>query len=141
MTDDQNGAPTIQVEGSVRPEAKPILQTNANVDASAYAAFVDTKSEVSTDTLSALTMLAEEMVAREREVAKCAAALVKATEDLRVIQEERLPDLMESCNPPCDSFDFTDKITGIKRTIELLKDKWRVSMPPKSGKNPDPRGR
>jgi outer membrane protein TolC len=132
-----NDASAIQVEGTVRPAAKSVLQTNASADLSGFAEFAGANTNVvTTDTLAALTSLAEEMLARERDVRDAAAKLVTANENLRVIKEERLPDLMES--KEVTRFDFKDKITGISRTILLDKDKWRVAMPPKSGKNADP---
>jgi hypothetical protein len=137
MTDNSANESTLTVEGAVRPEPKPLIQTKADVDTSAFAAFVDSnKAEVTTDSMAALSSLAEELLTRERALAKAMAAVVQANEDLRKVAEELLPDLMESYS--LARFDFVDKVTGIKRTIELHKDKWRVAMPPKSGKNADP---
>lgn len=129
--------PTLLVSGVV-PEKKDMLAgqfaTGAE-DAAGYAAY-STKEAVGEDSLTALSGLACELVGCERELALALMKVVTCQKALADVQEKRLPDLMEKHGLP--KFDFIDPVTGLKRTIELINDKYRVSMPPKSGKTADP---
>lgn len=128
---------TVTIEGATQPEKVSALQgqfASGAVDAAAYAGFAG-EAQVTGDNLAALSAMAEELVACERNLADAMAEVVKAKNALADVQEKRLPDLMESAS--MDKFTFTDRTTGIKRVIELI-NKWAVSMPPKSGKTADP---
>lgn len=137
MTDE-----TLQVTGATpAPAASPFdgHMSKGASDAASYEAYADaSKVEVGESGLAALQSLAAELLACEANVAATQAAVVRATEALKTVAEQRLPDLMEKYRLPL--FAFFDERTGIKRTIELNK-KWRVAMPPKSGKTADPQWR
>lgn len=131
-------ADTLTIEGEIAAPAKPVLdgQFASDIDPSKYAAFAKTPAKVEGDSLNAVRALAQELVGCERALAAAMAEVVKAKNNLADVAERRLPDMMEAAELPL--FKFVDRLTGVERTIELIKDKWAVSLPALTGKNADP---
>lgn len=132
-------ADAFTVVGEVEQPKKPVLDgqyAGTNTDTSGYEKYAPQSITPDGNTTIALTALAQELLACERNLAAALAAAVKAREALADVAERRLPDMMEAANMV--RLDFEDRITGAKKTIVLIKDKYRVSLPPKSGENPDP---
>src|SRR4051812_44890476 len=87
----------LALSGTVRPTKKSALEgqfATPGTDAAAYAAYATTEA-LTDDSLSALTGMAQELVACERDLAAAMAKVVQATKNLEDVQEKRLPDLME----------------------------------------------
>lgn len=131
---------TLKVEGASEAPKKSALAgqiAGKGADLSAYEQFAQPEA-IEGDSLESLRALAQELLSLERGLVTAQAAAVKAAKDLAAVQEDRLPKLMEKHS--LKKFEFKDATTGITRTIEYI-EKWRVAMPPKSGKTMDPQWR
>lgn len=136
---DGANADAFTVVGEVEQPKKSVLDgqyVGKNADTSGYEKYAPESVAPDGNTTVALTALAQELLACERNLAAALAEAVRCREALEDVAERRLPDMMEAANMV--TLGFEDRITGEKKTIVLVKDKWRVSLPPKSGPNPDP---
>lgn len=105
------------------PVAAPVVLPNA----ADYAAYIDSSADaVSEDSLAVLRALAVELMDKERAVEDAKEVLSKAEQDLAVIQEKRLPEMLDQAGLP--EFKFIDEASGATMTIKVGND-YYVSQP------------